>query len=184
MNAPLAGIAGKATQLRLAFDRAFAEPANTEMAAREAILAIHVGAESFAIRLSEISGLHADKKITPVPGGSSALIGIAGFRGTIVPVYSLRNLLGIAAPQSTDGRPPRWMVVAAAAPIGFAFEGFEAQRRVPHEAIVPKRWRAEHSTYVREFVGSRKFLGPILHLPSIVDAIVSERVATTRKEEL
>ncbi len=69
----------RAAELRSAFDRGFAAPLRVDTAAKQELLAIRVGAEPYVVRLSEISGLFADKKITRVPGGAAALLGIAGF---------------------------------------------------------------------------------------------------------
>ena len=178
MNAPLAGTADKAAALRLAFDRSFAEPAHVEdRSARIALLAIHVGAESLAVRLSEISGLHADKKITPVPGGAPALLGIAGFRGSILPVYSLRTLLGLPAQHA--GEPtPRWLLVAAAAPLAFAFDNFDGQRRVHPDTIAPQAADGKAHALTQGFVRSRKMASPILHLPSLIATVNTANIGT------
>jgi chemotaxis signal transduction protein len=169
MNALEPGVAGRAAELRLAFDSAFAEPVRLDTTLREDLLAVRIETQAFAIRLSEISGLFADKKITPVPGGHAALCGIAGFRGAIVPVYDLQVILG--RPHASAAAPPRWLVIAAAAPVGLAFAAFEGQLRIACEAIVPQPPRAETRSYAREFVGARNFVGPILHLPSVLEAI-------------
>ena len=166
MSAPLPGVAGRAAELRLAFDRAYAEPAHLDKALTEDLLAIRVGTQAFAIRLSEISGLFADKKITPVPGGHAAPCGIAGLRGVIVPVYDLQSLL-CGSPPATS----RSLAISAAAPLAFAFEAFAPQLRVSPDAILPQPARAQARSYVREFVGTRDFVGPIMHLPSLLDAI-------------
>jgi purine-binding chemotaxis protein CheW len=168
-------VAEKAAALRLAFDRTFAEPARIEADSRDALLSVLIGNEHFAIRLSDISGLHVGKKITPVPGGHPALIGIAGFRGAILPVYRLQILLGAVVSANTP--PPRWLVIAAAAPVALAFEGFEGQRRVPHDAIVPQP--ALSRPYTREFVRSRKVAAAILHLPSLIETIDAAQIETT-----
>jgi purine-binding chemotaxis protein CheW len=169
MSASASGIAERAAELRVAFDRGFAEPAGLGRAVREALLAVRVDTQSFAIRLSEISGLFADKKVTPVPGSHVALRGIAGFRGSIVPVYDLRILLGQTATSSTAM--PRWLVIAAAAPVALAFTAYEQQIRAAHEAFLPHPSGAEARGFTREFVRTRKFSGPLLHLPSVLDAI-------------
>lgn len=165
------GIATRAAELRLAFDRAFAAPTTLDRRSKDDLLRIRVGAQSCAIRLSEITGLHAGKKITPIPGGHNALRGIAGFRGAILPVYDLQVLLGHAG-----GDSPRWLVIAAAAPVAFAFEAFEGQLRVSRDAIVsrssmPRSSRLEGWNYACEFVRTDNFVGPIVHLSSILDAI-------------
>jgi chemotaxis signal transduction protein len=166
VSAPLPGVAGRAAELRLAFDRAYAEPAHLDGALKEDLLAVRVGAQAFAIRLSEITGLFADKKITPVPGGHPALRGIAGFRGAIVPVYDLQRLLG-----GSRAATSRWLVIAAAVPVALAFEAFERQLRVSRDAILPQPSGAQTHSYAQEFVRTPDFVGPIIHLPSILDAI-------------
>jgi purine-binding chemotaxis protein CheW len=169
MSASPSGIAERAAELRQAFDHGFAEPPGLGRAAREALLAVRVDTQRFAIRLSEISGLFADKKVTPVPGSHAALRGIAGFRGAIVPVYDLQVLLGHTATSGTAA--PRWLVVAAAAPVALAFTVFDQQIRAAHEAILPHPSGAQARGFTREFVRTRKFAGPLLHLPSVLEAI-------------
>jgi chemotaxis signal transduction protein len=166
MNAPLSGVAGHAAELRLAFDRAFAEPIRLDTRLKVDLLAVRIDGQAFAIRLSEISGLFADKKITPVPGSHAALRGIAGFRGAIVPVYDLQILLG-----HSSAATPRWLVIAAAAPVALAFEAFEGQLRVTEDAILPQPSRPEFRGYAREFLRAENFVGPIMHLPSVLGAI-------------
>ncbi len=129
-----AGAPGRAAALRLAFDRSFAEPLSPETMQRHDFLAVRVGAGPWAIRLAEVAGLFADRRITPVPSGAAGLVGIAGFRGTILPIYDLAGLLGQQA-----SAPLRWLVAAAEAPVGFAFEGFDRHVRVTAEAILPQQ---------------------------------------------
>ena len=63
---------------------------------------------------------------TPVTG----LLGLAGLRGAMVPVYDLRALLGVNPVDE-----PRWMVTAAAATVAFAFDGFDGHLRLDPSAI-------------------------------------------------
>jgi chemotaxis signal transduction protein len=160
----------RAAALRLAFDRGFAEPLRPGTDLSEALIAIRVGGERYAMRLGEIAGLFADKKVTPVPGGDASLIGIAGFRGAIVPVYGLAALLGQASAQR-----PRWLVIASAAPVALAFEAFEAQLSVPPDAILPAQSGSKARSCIRDFVRASHFSGPVIHLPSVLDAIKSRR---------
>ncbi len=156
-------VAERAAALRRDFDRSFAAPVHVVTAGREELLAIRLGAQRHAVRLSEIAGLHADKKITHVPGGDAALLGIVGFRGALLPVYDLAVLLGHPGAEA-----PRWLIVAAAAPVALAFAAFEGQLRVAREEIVPQAARTGHA---REVVRTRDFVGSIMHLPSVLDAI-------------
>jgi chemotaxis signal transduction protein len=179
MSEAALGIGERAAALRHAFDRSFAEPLRFGTEVVEDLLAIRIGTQAYALRLAEVAGLFADRKVTPVPGGDAALIGIAGFRGAIVPVYGLHALLGLASGQ----RPCRWLMIAAAAPVALAFETFDAQLSVPPDAILPAQSGGEAQSCVREFVRTPKFSGPVIHLPSVIDAIRSRRGQAVPREE-
>jgi chemotaxis signal transduction protein len=169
---------GRAAELRLAFDHGFAQPIRIDTAFKEDLLAIRAGGQPHAIRLSEISGLFADKKIVYVPGSGPALLGVAGFRGTILPVYSLESFLGGAGNQT-----PRWLVVAAAMPIAFAFETFDRQLRVARDEFMPQASRPDARSYVREFVRTQNFVSPVICLASILDAITTQGPQQAPKQE-
>jgi chemotaxis signal transduction protein len=183
MSNSLSSAAAGAADMRRAFDSAFADPVRFDTTATESLLAIRAGTQACAIRLSEVTGLFADKKITRVPGSVATLLGIAGFRGAILPVYSLQLLLG----QSGDpagARTPRWLVVAASAPVALTFEAFEGQLRVLPDAILPRQSRPEMKSYAREFVQVQTVVRPIVHLPSVLDAIKAPKAeAAPRKAE-
>jgi purine-binding chemotaxis protein CheW len=156
----------RAAELRREFDRAFAEPIQLGQTRTEDFLAIRMGGQPCAIRLSEISGLFADKKITRVPGGHAALRGIAGFRGAMLPVYDLQMLIGRGGSQA-----PRWLVIGKAAPVALAFDGFERQLRVSPEAIMPQSARAGMQTCARDYLHTPDFSGPIIDLAAVFGVI-------------
>jgi purine-binding chemotaxis protein CheW len=159
-------VAERAAELRRAFDSAFAEPVRRDTAAKEDLLAIRAGQQAYAMRLSEIAGLHAGKRITRVPGGHAALCGIAGFRGALLPVYDLQALLGHSSAET-----PRWLVIAQGAPVALAFGAFQGHLRASTDEIVPQSARPEMPAYARELLRTHNFIGPILHLPSVLEAI-------------
>jgi chemotaxis signal transduction protein len=160
-------VSRRAAQLRRDFDSSFAKlpPAGGESG--QDLLAIRLGTRRFAIRLSEIAGLYADKKITPVPGAAAGMLGIAGFRGSILPVYDLQGLL-----DGSGGSASRWLVVAAAAPVAFSFEAFEQQLRVSPRAIKRERARAK-SGFTKEFIQTDGVLRPIIQLSSVLEAVAT-----------
>jgi purine-binding chemotaxis protein CheW len=160
-------IGRRAAQLRRNFDSSFANPRSAESETRQDLLAIRLGTKKFAIRLSEIAGLYADKKITPVPGAAAGMLGIAGFRGSILPVYDLQVLLDLSG-----GSALRWLIVAAGAPVAFSFEAFDEQLRVSPGAIKRERGRAK-SGFTREFTQTDGVLRPIIQLSSVLDAITA-----------
>ncbi len=149
----------RAAALRHAFDAAFAAPPEAGGAATEDLLAIRVGGEPHVLRLVEIAGLFVDKTITRVPGGAAALLGIAGFRGAILPAYDLATLLGRPARVGA-----RWLVVASAAPVAFAFDAFDGHLRAGRHAIVRQEGAGE-------FLRANGTVRPLVHLPSVLGAI-------------
>jgi chemotaxis signal transduction protein len=160
-------VSKRAAELRRDFDRGFAEPPLVGSDTRQNLLAIRLGARRLAIRLSEIAGLYADKKITPVPGATTGMLGIAGFRGAILPVYDLQSLLHLSSSQA-----PRWLVVAAAAPVAFSFEAFEEQMRVPADSIKCEQTEAK-SSFMKEFIQTEGVLRPIIQLSAVLKAVMT-----------
>jgi chemotaxis signal transduction protein len=158
-------ISERAVALRHEFDRAFAEAPRAKRAVWHDLIAIRAGVKPYLLRLAEIVALFADKKVTRVPGGAAALLGLAGLRGALVPVYGLRTLLGDPSPSI-----PRWIVIAAKAPVGFAFDAFEGQLRVAAEAIVPQPGDAK-TGFTPDFIRAEGALRPIVQLSSLLDAI-------------
>jgi chemotaxis signal transduction protein len=170
MTVAISALAERAEKLRSDFDRGFAVARRADITAKHDLIAIRLGTEPFAIRLVETSGLFADRKITHVPGGTSALLGIAGFRGTLVPVYSLPALLSQSGSQVL-----RWLVVAAAAPVAFAFDAFEGHLRAPANTILQQQSKAHG--YTPEFIRTGNLVRPVLHLRSIIEALGSAAAA-------
>jgi CheW-like protein len=107
----------RASELRDAFDRGFAAAPAVDPGTRHELLRIELAGEPYALVLAELSSLHVDLEIVPVPARTPALLGVIALRGAIVPAYDLRRLLGLAA-----ARPPRWLAVAGAS--AFAFDQF------------------------------------------------------------
>ena len=181
MTDAMSGLAARAAELRSAFDQGFTAPLRIEAVATQDLLAIRVGAEPYAVRLSEVTGLFVDRKLTRVPGGNAALLGIAGFRGALVPVYNLRTLLGHPGTQA-----PRWLVVAATAPVALAFDAFEGHLRAAADAILPRQSPAQMRGYAPDFIRTESVVRPVLHLPSVIDALGTTEASNTsqiRSEE-
>jgi chemotaxis signal transduction protein len=121
--------------LRASFDRSFADPPREQVVQFQDLLAIAVAGRRYALRLSQSAGLFPNRQVTVLPGPISALLGVAGFRGSIVPVYSLAAVLG--QPPQPDSR---WLVLAAGAPaFALAFEELDGHLRVPGDEIIEER---------------------------------------------
>ena len=178
MNEAGLRLADRADELRRAFDHSFAAPVQIDTTPTEDFLAIRVGPEACALRLPEIVGLFADKKITRLPGRAPALLGIAGFRGAVMPVYDLSVLLGYPAAKT-----PRWLVIASGAPVAFAFEGFDGHLRLSRDAVVRQEAEERARKYVNEVVRTQDVVRPIVDLPAILGAIKAQRPESTPTKE-
>lgn len=167
MTKSAAPASGTAAELRQSFDRSFAVPSTTEIVELEDLLAIGVGNEPFAVRLVDVAGVFADKRITSLPSPVPELVGLAGFRGSVVPVYDLSALLGYPRREAT-----RWLllVTTPAGPIALAFDRFDGHVRVSPDAIASGA-AGERSGHVREVARAEGGARPIVHVKSVVEAI-------------
>jgi len=168
MTEAATSLAARAGQLRAAFDGKFAAPQRIDAAIKHDLLGIRIGAEPYAMRLAEIAGLFVDRRITGIPGSEAALLGVAGFRGSIVPVYSLAKLVG-----QTPALAPRWLVIAAAAPVALAFDLFEGHLRAAADGILPEQSAAPAHRYAPEFIRDAGIVRPVLRLASVVEALAA-----------
>ena len=183
-NAPMVS----AEALREAFDRTFATPAVMVDDTRESVLLIQAGNDPYALRLSQVTALVADKRVTWLPGSVPELLGVAAIRGAILPVYDLGALLGYPPTAA-----PRWFVTAAAfapdgatarqaIPVALAFDRFDGHRPVMREEISGARAES-HTQYVREVVRVDGIVRPLVDLSSVVDAIamLAQRVPAAKE---
>ncbi|MGH8471139.1 MAG: chemotaxis protein CheW [Gammaproteobacteria bacterium] len=133
----------------------------------ENLLAIRVGDDPYAVRLAEIASLHADRKVVPLPSRTPELLGLAGFRGAMAPVYDLRTLLGYARRSA-----PRWLLLVRTPDlVGLAFDLFEAHMRTPAENISSTENGGASSLHVRGVVRTADGVRPLIHTASLIEAI-------------
>jgi chemotaxis signal transduction protein len=167
----------RADTLRREFDEAFARVAGRQDAPVEDLLAIRVSGDPYALRLAECAGLFVDRKVTPLPTAVPELLGLAGFRATLVPVYDLRALLGYPR-----GEAPRWMVSASGgAVVALAFDAFEFHLRVESASLVSDDAPAQrHAPRLAHLPGGAR---PLLSVPSLLEAIEA-RARSDRSKEL
>lgn len=124
-------IGHRAEQMRRDFDRRFAELPCIRETAHVDLLGIRLCGDPYALRLADVVGLFADKRLTRWPCHESAFLGIAGFRGRLLPAYDLGALLGY--PPASTGL--RWLVLAAASPVALGFDGLDGCLRLPGASI-------------------------------------------------
>jgi chemotaxis signal transduction protein len=155
-------VADRLAQLREDFDRSFTEPARQHDAEYVELLAVRAGGRPYALRLSQASGVHSDRPVTPLPGPQAALLGVAGFSGAIVPVYDLAALLGHAVPER-----PRWLVLAAGKPaLALAFHELDGHVRIPVSIIVDEADGHSGPDLLRGMAPLQGGIRPIVDLPA------------------
>lgn len=174
MNRTELALTERAVELRQAFDRSFAEPIRAEEREIVDFITLRLGGDPYAVRMAEIAGLFTNVKITPVPSPLAELRGVAGFRGTLTPVYDLAALLGY--PPSSA----RWIVLANAGALGFAFGAFEGHFRIEPTAIAAQQNSAQH---VHEIARQADAAWPIIDIPSVVAAISARAAAVPSRKE-
>ena len=154
-----------AQALRAAFDAAFTSPPADPRPAEVPLLVLRVGTARVAVRALETGGLVAPGRIEPVPSRRRELLGVAGLRGTLLPVYGLARLLGI----DDAGETPRWLLLAGgAAGVGLAFGALEAYRRVPEAAL---EVASGATGALRELVRVEAGALPVVSMPALLREI-------------
>jgi purine-binding chemotaxis protein CheW len=155
----------QALVLKSDFDRSFAEPMRPSPPQRLDLLRIRLGGDPWAVPLTDVAGLHSGRRITPVPGRTPALLGLAGFRGVLAAVYDLPALIGLAPLGAA-----RWLLLAEERRVAFAFSDLDGHLRVEVGAILPLG--AENgSAWARGFIEDGEVRRPILHLPALLARI-------------
>jgi chemotaxis signal transduction protein len=157
-------IVNRATLLRRAFDRSFAEAPVHETEGSLDLLSIRVAGDRYALRLAEVAGVFVDRVVIPLPTSVPGLHGLAGSRTALIAVYDLAALLGYAA-----GKTPRWMVtIAGDVPVGLGFEQFDAHVRVPRSGFAAD---ADVHRHVSHVARTEAGVLPVIRLSSVFDEI-------------
>jgi chemotaxis signal transduction protein len=161
-----AAVADRLTGVRQEFDSSFTRPARQHDVDHAELLAIRAGGRAYALLLSQTCGVYPDRPVTALPGPLPALLGVAGFGGTIVPAYDLAALIGHPAPER-----PHWLVMAAGSPpLAFAFHELDGHLRVPAEAIITESGTRPHGS-LRGMVPLAGGTRPIVDLRAARDAV-------------
>lgn len=167
---------GHAAELRMAFDQSFADPIQAAAHETVNVIAIRLAGHPHAIRMAEIAGLFVDVKVTPCPSPLAEFRGIAGFRGTLTPVYDLAVLLGY--PKS----PGRWLALAKGGALGLVFDTYDGHFRIEPAAIAAPQGPAS-ARHVSEIARQAGTAWPVIDIASVVAAIATRAAATSSQKE-
>jgi chemotaxis signal transduction protein len=171
-----------ASALRASFDASFAKAHAPEPPPELDLLEIRVADHGYALRLSQVLAVHAERKLVPVPGPRPELLGLTGVRGVVAPVYDLRLLLGYRVMT-----PPRFVAqVRAPAPFAVAFELFERHLRVAESDVTLGGGAANGAhPFAPGSVKSASGLLPLIDLLALFEDVTSKagrRSALEREE--
>jgi len=167
-------VESKAAELRRAFDLSFALLPPQVSQEIEDLLTIRVTGDPYAIRLRDIAGLIAGRRMVPIPAVTLDLLNLAGIRGGVVPVFSLSSILGYAEQASGS---PRWMILCGAEePIALAVSDFEGHLRVPKSSLhIEENPRATRvgrgSQYVNQVASTDAGVRAVISIPLVVATI-------------
>lgn len=166
------GLERRAIELRTAFDRSFALRPHQETLEVDDLLAVRVSGDLYAIRLRDISGVVARRTIVAVPAAAPGLLGVAGIRGDIVPVFSLSSFLGYG----DDHEAPTWTVLCGGEhPIGLGFAELEGYLRLPRSAVHADEASQGERNYVKDVVATETGARPVIAVPHIITDIRNRR---------
>lgn len=112
-----------------------AAPSQTVMSERpnRQLVVFRIANEQLALPLESTAEIIRPPVMARMPLGPEGLLGLANLRGTILPVVSLRRLLGFADQPHDDMA--RVIVVAGATPVGFAVDRIENLMSVEAENV-------------------------------------------------
>jgi chemotaxis signal transduction protein len=157
-------LARRLVELRASFDNAFALPSETTAAASIGLLAIGVGTAGYAIRMTELSDVQVARKVVPLPGARPEMLGLAGIRGRLVPVYSLAALLGQAVTQAWT-----WLAICGTEqPIGLTFDKLDGYVQAAPADLLPAAGGEGSRSHVRELLRKDGAVAMVVSAASIV----------------
>ncbi|MCA0201796.1 MAG: chemotaxis protein CheW, partial [Proteobacteria bacterium] len=155
-----------AEALRADFDAAFIRAPEQKIERMADLLGITLFGAAYALKLQDVAGLYAGKKIARVPGSKPGLLGIAGFRGAILPVYDLAALIGLPASVR-----PKWLAVAKSGDIAIAFDSFDGHLRVPEAAVAVNEYKDGVRQYVSHLTQSKDGLRGVIDLDNALKPV-------------
>ena len=160
-----AAVAGRVAELRAAFDRAFVDAPRVGRDRPADLVLVGVGGASYALRVTEAIALASDRKIVRVPSRMPDLLGLCGFRGDSIPVFSLASLLDHAPGAS------KWLAVCGprAAPIGLAFDELDGYASATLAQVHPLAERS--SPGISAMVTLEAGVRAIIDVPSLITLI-------------
>ena len=156
-------------EMREAFDHGFAQQVGQRRQSWQDFLLVKLGQLPHALPMAEVAALQRalPEGVTPVPGPLTALMGIAGHKGRILPVYDLAALLGLS-----PAKQPQWQIVTLNPPVILAIDAFERHVRGDGDVIARLSTPDEATQgHIRAHLHTDGEQRPIVSLASVLDTI-------------
>jgi purine-binding chemotaxis protein CheW len=154
--------------MRQEFDESFAVAVDSAPLDLEDFLLIRVAGNPYAVRLRDIAGIVGKHVVVPLPTSDRSLLGLAGIRGSIVPVFDFGSLLGYALSPDTAG----WMVLSGGTdPIALAFREFEGFVQLAVTAICQNESLEIGNEFSTEIARTDSGSRPVININRILAAL-------------
>jgi chemotaxis signal transduction protein len=156
----------RAAELREAFDRSFALPLAPSPQTTQTFLVVGAGADCYAMAMDALMAIEKARKIVPIPLRTPGLLGLAGFRGQLAPVFSLAWLLGVA-----EAEPPRWLAFCKGETLlALALDRLETSVQVSERDVCSARPNGPSERSVRRILRLDGGAISVVDVPSLIAA--------------
>jgi purine-binding chemotaxis protein CheW len=108
-----------------------------EVAADEHFVVVRISKETLGFRMGDVAEIIRLPRLASMPLGPQSLLGLANLRGLVLPVLSLRRLLGV--PDAPPNEAARVVVIDRGAPVGFVVDRIEMLLALRAERIETDR---------------------------------------------
>ena len=151
--------------LRRDFDNGFALPPRERNGEALDLLALRVGADSYAVRVAEIKGVSATRGASNVPSLDAELEGLVGIRGVLVPLFGLASLLGC----TERGQASRWfLLVGEGEQLGLGFQALDGYLKCSTAALSPATETGRPGVCVPEVLSLGDRVLPVISIPRLI----------------
>lgn len=156
----------KVMAMRRAFDESFTSLPLPEGQPQADVVAIRVEGRPYALPLADLRAIVADRRLVALPSAAPDFLGLAGWRGTLVPVFDLAALLGHGRSRAA----PRWLAVcrAGTGTVGLAVDAYEGIFRVPTSALHAAQAASAEAGAAPGVVPHADGHRPLVPLPAII----------------
>lgn len=149
----------------------------------ERFLTFRADAQLYALPAADVTEVMLVPPLAHIPQAPAALLGVANLRGTVVPVASLRELLGKPAAAHTDAT--RAIVLDLGAPVALVVDAVDALATASSAQIDAHKREltaADAAHVVGAFtVGTDQNVARILDIKALLDAAFASRARARRQ---